>query len=305
MKSFHGLSIFAAISGFLSFSLLDSLVKAASQWYSALVISVYLRIYGTLIIILVLTTKSIFLRSLQPYTMHHPHSHIIRGLLQVIISFCFSYGFTQLPLSMGYSIIFLLPIFTALFGAVFLKERISKISAYAICGGFLGILIVLRPGIVSFSWGYVSFFVGVIAEAPFFIMAQHYHKGENPLSVIVYASFISMVIFIIIAMSAGISIALVSPWHAFIFIAGSIFYILAQILIIFSLSHISTHVSIAMQYTQILWGALFGFLFFKETNAFNVFFILGIVFIIFSSYIVATGTVPFVKKKKKLKAANE
>ncbi len=300
-NNLYGLSIFAAICGFLSFSLLDSLVKLASHWYSALAISVYLRIYGTIILVLVLIIKSIFRRSLQPFAMHHPFSHIIRGLLMVIISFSFTYGFTQLPLSLGYTIIFLLPIFTALFGAIFFKEHISKISAFAICGGFLGILIVLRPGLISFSWGYVSFFVGVIAEAPFFIMARYYHKGEDPFSILVYVSLISMVILIIIAINLGVSLTLISTWHTLIFVAGSIFYILAQALIIFSFSHISTHISIAMQYTQILWGTLFGFLFFKETDAFNIFFICGVILIIFSSYVLTTGTIPFITKKKNLR----
>ncbi len=297
MKQLQGISILEAIGGFLSFSLLDSSVKFASQWYSALVISVYLRIYGTIIIVLVLLLKSLKRRSLQPFAMHHPHSHIIRGLLLVIMSFCFSYGFTQLPLSTGYSIIFLLPIFTALFGAMFLKEHISKTSLLAILGGFIGILIVLRPGVVPFSWGYVAFFVAVMTESPFFIMARHYHKGEDPLSVIVYVSLISMVILIIIAISTGVSLTLVSSWHVFIFIVGSIFYILAQGLIIFSLSHISAHTSIAMQYTQIVWGTVLGFLLFQETEAFNTLFILGVIIIIFSSYVVAAGSVPFLKKK--------
>lgn len=301
MKSMQKLSVLAAIGGFLSFSILDSTVKFASQWYSAFVISVYLRICSTSIIVFVLAARACARRSLQPFAMRHPRSHVIRGLLLVVISFCFSYGFTQLPLSTGYSIIFLLPIFTALLGALFLKERISKTSACAILGGFIGILIVLRPGVAPFSWGYVSFFLGVITEAPFFMMAQYYHKGEDPLTIIVYASFISMAIFVIITISAGVSIVLVSAWHIFIFIMGSVFYIVAQSLIIFSLSHISTHVSIAMQYTQILWGTLIGFLFFNETDSFNIFFILGVFIIIFSSYVVATGTVPFggVKKRGK------
>ena len=300
MNSRYTAGIFAAIGGFLSFSILDSIVKYASQWYTPLVITTYLRICGTIAILIVMIVQSCVKRSLAPFATKHPYSHIIRGLLLVVISFAFTYGFSHVPLSTGYSIIFLLPIFTALCGYIFLKEKISRISGLAIIGGFIGILIVLRPGITSFSWGHVSFFIGIIAEAPFFVMMRHYHKNENPFAVIIYASILSTVIMVFIALLTETSLALITPYHIFIFTIGSVFYLLAQVLIIFSLSHLKAHTSISMQYTQIIWGVLLGALFFKEYDAFNIFFIIGVVIIITSSYTVATGIIPFSKKNKNL-----
>lgn len=297
MNSLKIISIFAAIGAFFSFSLLDLSVKILYQWYNPITLSMYVRIYASLIMVALLLLMSLKQRSWKPFVSKHPWSHIIRGFLLVFLSFCFSYGFGTLPLATSYSIVFLLPMFTAIFGAIMLKEHISKVSLYAIISGFIGIIIVLRPGIVPFSWGYISLLVAIIIEAPFFIMAKKYHKGESPIVIMVYTSIISAVLLIIIAFSAGVPLQIVESWHILLFLAGSICYVIAQSLLIFSLSRIPVHTSIAMQYTQIIWGTTFGFLFFQETNAFDIAFITGTAMIIISSYTTATGRFPFISKK--------
>ncbi len=292
----HILYITLSILGFLSFSLLDTIVKILSQWYSSLTIAFYMRMFSTAFLLCIIIFILISTQSFRSLIIKNPISHFIRGLMLIIISLGFVDGFTRIPLNTGYSIAFLLPIFTMIFSAIFLKKKLKPLLFFTIIGGFVGILILLRPGIIAFSIGYISILVAVMAEVPFFFMTEHYHKKENPFVVIFYPSLISIVSFPILAIVVKFPITIFSPFHLLLFIAGGLFYVLAQVLIITSFSRIAVPISMAMQYTQILWGSIVGMLIFKDTY-FDSFFVIGITIVILCSYIVATKKEPFISTK--------
>jgi drug/metabolite transporter (DMT)-like permease len=85
----------------------------------------------------------------------HVRLHVIRGLLIAASAFCSIYAVTQLTLAgaNAYSLsvsLFMLPL-----GALFLGERAHWLRWVGVTVGFVGVLLMLRPGLAGFQWAAV------------------------------------------------------------------------------------------------------------------------------------------------------
>jgi drug/metabolite transporter (DMT)-like permease len=61
------------------------------------------------------------------------------------------YCLATLPLTQATALSFTAPLFTTLFAVLILRERADKYRWLALLGGFIGVLIVVRPGLLSFN----------------------------------------------------------------------------------------------------------------------------------------------------------
>ncbi len=75
--------------------------------------------------------------------------HFGRNSAHFFGQWCWFYGLSLLPLAQVFAIEFTVPIWTALFATVLLSEKITQRRTLAIVLGFVGVLIILRPGFVS------------------------------------------------------------------------------------------------------------------------------------------------------------
>ncbi|HRC25814.1 MAG TPA: DMT family transporter [Alphaproteobacteria bacterium] len=81
----------------------------------------------------------------------HPVLHLTRGAIVFAHANLAIAAFAALPMATVYSILFLAPFLIALLAMRFLGERASRDHWIAIAAGFVGILVVLRPGVAPFS----------------------------------------------------------------------------------------------------------------------------------------------------------
>ena len=79
-----------------------------------------------------------------------PGIHVLRNTIHFGGQALWAYGITVLPLATVFAIEFTTPAWVALFAAIFLGERITVSRAAALVLGFLGVLVILRPGLDSF-----------------------------------------------------------------------------------------------------------------------------------------------------------
>ncbi len=88
---------------------------------------------------------------------HLRSNHIDRHLLRNVIHFCgqvlWIFGVTLLPLATVTAIEFTAPLWAVGLALLFLGERMNKGRWVAVAFGFLGILVVLRPGLIEISEG--------------------------------------------------------------------------------------------------------------------------------------------------------
>jgi S-adenosylmethionine uptake transporter len=80
----------------------------------------------------------------------------IRAVTGAICNIAAVIAFTLLPMAETFALIFLMPIFVTLLSVVFLKEHVGWRRWTAVVTGFVGVLVVLRPGFRELGLGHFA-----------------------------------------------------------------------------------------------------------------------------------------------------
>lgn len=118
------------------------------------------------------------------------HLHLFRninGLLSVMLWF---YAISEIDLPQAVSITFLTPILTTVAASIFLKEKVSKKTSLAIILGFIGMLIIVRPGFVEIKPAHILAMCSTMLWAISNVLIKTLTKTEKPLTISVYTALI-------------------------------------------------------------------------------------------------------------------
>jgi drug/metabolite transporter (DMT)-like permease len=77
--------------------------------------------------------------------------HIARNTIHFGAQFLWATGVTLLPLATVFALEFTMPTYAALLAAMFLGERLTPSRIGVVVFGFVGVLVILRPGLESFQ----------------------------------------------------------------------------------------------------------------------------------------------------------
>lgn len=205
--------------------------------------------------------------------------HLARNAVHFGAQYCWTLGVVLLPLAEVFALEFTMPVWVALFAYLFLGERISRPRLVAVAVSFLGILIILRPGVT------------IIDPASFIVLLAAMGYG---LSIIMVkrltqdcSSAIIVVWMILLQLPMGLALA-VFDWNApsianlpWIVLAGvtglSAHYTMAQ-----ALRLLDASIAIPIDFFRVPLIALIGFYFYGE--AIEVWLLIGAVMIFGSNY---------------------
>lgn len=126
--------------------------------------------------------------------------HIFRGVNGLASMMIWFHVVSTLPLSEAVSISFIIPIITTIAAIIFLKEKVKANSWIACFIGFIGILIILRPGFKTFNPAYFYSFASVILWVISNILIKIMTKTEKPQTIVAYMSFVMLICSIPFAM---------------------------------------------------------------------------------------------------------
>jgi drug/metabolite transporter (DMT)-like permease len=119
--------------------------------------------------------------------------HILRNVNGLISMLLWFHAVSILPLSEAVSISFIVPILTTVAAVFFLKEKVEARGWIGIFIGFVGILIILRPGFKEFNpayfYSFASVFVWVISN----ILIKLMTKTEKPQTIVAYMSIVMLI----------------------------------------------------------------------------------------------------------------
>ena len=157
-------ALFMCISMF-AFTLNDSLMKSATQTlplFQSMAIRGVLTIAGLLVVAHV--TGGI---RLLPAAPRDRRRVALRSLAEVVATVLFLLALRQMPLANISAILQSVPLMVTLAAALFLGETVGWRRMTAICVGFLGVLLIVRPGGADFDlWSVLALasVVGVVAR---------------------------------------------------------------------------------------------------------------------------------------------
>ena len=73
--------------------------------------------------------------------------HLLRNVVHFVAQYLWTIGIVLLPLASVFALEFTMPIWVAFFAWIFLKERLTTPRILATIGGFIGVLVIVRPGV--------------------------------------------------------------------------------------------------------------------------------------------------------------
>ena len=119
----------------------------------------------------------------------HLGGHLWRSTTGFIGATLLYYAISNAPMANVLAITYAQPLFTTIAAVLFLGERIRIRRILALIVGFLGVLVVLRPGSEALSWGIVAAIFATIFSGAAFIQIKQL-TGYNSMDTIVAWSFI-------------------------------------------------------------------------------------------------------------------
>ena len=132
----------------LSFSLMAISVRQLGGVLNLFELLMVRSVGGLVILLIVMAAQP----SLFGYiALRRPGMHLLRNGSHFIANLCWTNAVIVMPLATVFAIEFLMPVWAGLLAVLFLGERFTVSRAGSIAMGFLGVLIILRPGIEAFQ----------------------------------------------------------------------------------------------------------------------------------------------------------
>ena len=117
---------------------------------------------------------------------------LVRSACLVAATICFFGGLRYLPLAEGSAITFLAPIFIVILSQPMLGERPTRARWAASIVGFLGILIMLRPGSAVFHPAVLLMIGAAVTNALYQILTRKL-VGEDSRTMLFYSALVGTV----------------------------------------------------------------------------------------------------------------
>ena len=115
-------------------------------------------------------------------------------ILHVASMVTFIHGLGLLPLNESAALSFAAPLFVTIGAALFLGETVRARRWSAVAAGFVGVLIILRPGMVPVSFGAAMILVSCMLGAAVTLMFKNFAGHERPTTLIFYQCLIASVL---------------------------------------------------------------------------------------------------------------
>lgn len=112
-----------------------------------------------------------------------------RALLAVAESAVFVLAFHYLPLADTHAIGATSPLIVIALGALFLGEKVDTARWLAVLAGFLGVLLIVRPGFRSLDWPLLIPLVGALMWGGYQILTRLSARSDSPDTTLVWSAF--------------------------------------------------------------------------------------------------------------------
>jgi drug/metabolite transporter (DMT)-like permease len=248
----------AALAAFGIFATHDVIVKSLGGTYTAFQIVFFSVLIGFPIVTVVLMRDATE-GTLRPV---HPWWMALRTAAGVVAGTCAFYAFSTLPLAQVYAILFASPLLITVLAIPILGERVRLRRWMAVIVGLIGVLIVLRPGQTELNSGHLAALASAVGGAFNSIIVRKIGKEERSVVLLLYPMMGNFLV-----MACAMPFFYV-PMAAADFGAMAVISLLACIAMSFLIIAYRSGEAVIvapMQYSQILWASVYGYLIFGET----------------------------------------
>jgi len=187
--------------------------------------------------------------------------HVARALASSSGMVLFYFAFALLPVALATTLTFMQASFVTVFAALFLGEVVGWRRTAAVIAGFVGVLVVMRPGVAAFDPAMLVALAGAAASATLLTITRSLSQTDHRWTIMFYSSVFGT---LFIAVPAALMWQKVGADHLPILVLMCLCGIVGQFLMVgaFQLAEASTLAPV--DYVRLLFAVAAGYVLFAE-----------------------------------------
>ena len=203
-----------------------------------------------------------------------PKLQLIRGLILLAANICFFYAISVISLAKALTLAFIAPLIVTTFSPIFLNEKVGLRRWSAVIIGFIGSLVVIRPGYVEINLASIAALGTGVMYGFYLIITRKLSTSDNPLLTLLLTGVVGATIISTVMPFVWVKPSL-NQWS--IMAAIGIFACIGHLFIILSLKYADASKLAPFSYFEIVTNIIIGYYFFNDFPDNSTFFGLFII----------------------------
>ena len=190
-----------------------------------------------------------------------PKLQILRGLILLCANICFFYAISIIPLAKALTLAFVAPLIVTAFSPMLLGEKVGVRRWTAVIIGFIGSLVVIRPGFLEINLASLAALGTGIMYGFYLIITRKLSTSDNPLLTLLFTGLVGGAIVSLIVPFIWIKPTL-NQWS--MMAAIGVFACIGHLFLILSLKYADASKLAPFSYFEIITNIIIGYYFFSD-----------------------------------------
>lgn len=237
---------------------IDVLAKVLGQQGMPILIVVWARaVFGALMTL----PFAIRAEGLAAFRPRRPLHHLSRAVLLFSATFLFFQALKHLPIADALAIFFVNPLVIVILSALILRERVGPRRWAAVAVGFVGTLIIIRPGLVEVNSGTFYALGSGVALGSYLVMTRHIAGAANAMVLTFQTSTIGAAL---MTLALPLLWQMPDPAQWLMLVGLGVVATLGHVLITMAYEHGEASLLAPLAFTEIIMATVFGWWFFND-----------------------------------------
>ena len=190
-----------------------------------------------------------------------PKLQILRGLTLFFANVLFFYSISIISMAKALTLAFVAPLITTALSPIFLDEKVGIRRWSAVIVGFIGSLIVIRPGFIDFNLASIAALGTGCFYGIYLIITRKLHSSDNPLLTLLLTGVVGLIFGSFLVPVVWINPSF-NQWSLLLLMG--IFACLGHLFLILSLRYADASKLAPFGYFEIITNVILGYYFFMD-----------------------------------------
>jgi len=187
---------------------------------------------------------------------------MLRGVVSIAAMMSWFYGLSMVPLAEATALSFTNVIFGSLAAIIFLREKMTMARGIAVFIGFVGVLVILRPGFVQMDIGVVCVLFSALCWGCSVVIVKQLGRTDAAVSIVAWVGIQLSILSLPFALSVWVWPTM-EEW-LWLSLLGTLATI-GHLCMVQGLKLTDAMTIFPLDFTRLIWASLFGLFIFSES----------------------------------------
>ena len=203
----------------------------------------------------------LFYSKFNVYKTNNIKLHFVRGIINVPAMYVGFAALMFIPLEQIQALHFIVPLIVTFLAVFFFKEKIRFVRISALIIGLIGMLVMLRPGIIEMNIGVYMVLFSSLVWSFIIIITKFLSKNDSPITILTYQySLVTFFSFFVVIFFWETPSSIIFLYTFLAALSGTILHIA----LIYSYKLVDLTLIQPFTFLSLIWASLFGYNVFGE-----------------------------------------